>query len=205
MIGFILASLLAASSDSQCHWPTIAAVLDARAEADQAARDVLVRDVHAAGATDIAVQIDLQNRQWLRPVLQACGWPEVSVVGEQAAKSAWLIAQHADMDPDFQLFAAGLMKVAVLRHEADGKLLALLVDRNARMQKQPQTYGMQYRLENGVVRFLPIKDPAHLDDRRKEIGLEPFACHVHEVQRDNNNGNVEWPDGVPRGASSCKA
>lgn len=204
MIGYVLASLLVASGGSQCNWSSIAAVLDARAEADQAARDVLERDFHAAGASDIALQIDLQNRQWFRPVLQACGWPEVSVVGGQSAKSAWLIAQHADMDPDFQLFAARSMKVAVLRHQADGELLALLVDRNARMQKQPQTYGMQYRLDDGVIRFLPIKDPAHLDDRRKEVGLEQFACYFHDIQS-NNKGKVEWPDGVPRNASSCRA
>ncbi|QNK02264.1 DUF6624 domain-containing protein [Dyella telluris] len=202
MVGIVLASLLVASSGSQCNWPSIAAVLEARAEADQAARDVLVRDVHAAGANDIALQIDLQNRQWFRPILKACGWPEARVVGEPAANAAWLIAQHADMDPDFQLFAARLMKSKVLIHQADGELLALLVDRNARMQKQPQTYGMQYRQDDGVIRFLPIEDPAHLDDRRKEIGLVPFACRFRDVQS-KNKGEIEWPEGVPRDSAPC--
>ncbi len=72
------------------------------------------------------------------------------------------------------------------------------------MQKQPQTYGMQYRLDDGVIRFLPIKDPAHLDDGRKEIGLKPFACYFDEV-KSKNQGEVQWPDGVPRSASPCKA
>jgi hypothetical protein len=204
VIGVALASLLLASSQDPCNWSSIAAVLEARAEADQAVRHILSRDMRATGVNDVALQIDLQNRQWFRPVLAACGWPQAGAVGEPAARAAWLIAQHADMDPEFQRFAAASMKQQVIRHQADGKLLALLVDRNARMQKQPQTYGMQYLSEDGVIRFLPIMDPAHLDDRRKEIGLSPFACYFREVAGDHPSG-IEWPDGVPKEREPCTA
>ena len=38
------------------------------------------------------------------------GWPTRSQVGEQAAVSAWLLAQHADQDPALQRRCLDLMR-----------------------------------------------------------------------------------------------
>lgn len=119
-------------------------------------------------------------------MLEKCDWPTQSVVGEKkGATNAWLIAQHADTEPAFQTYAASKMKVAVLAGEAKGNLLALLVDRNRRLQNQPQVYGMQFNIqESSKVVFLTVEAPELLNQRRKEIGLEPFVCYINSVTRE---------------------
>ena len=199
--GFVIAMSLSSPSSS-CDWHSLTPVLQRLADKDQEARQALLKNVTSAKLNDITVQVDLDNRRWFRPVLEACGWPDQSVAGEQTALNAWLLAQHADMDPDFQRYAAREMKKAVLKGEAKGERLALLVDRNARINKTEQTYGMQFFDEPDAVRFLPIADPIRLDARRKEIGLPPFACYFRKVETEHRQ-RVLWPEGVPHGQASC--
>ncbi|NUS61718.1 MAG: hypothetical protein HOQ01_12290 [Lysobacter sp.] len=108
---------------------------------------------------------------------------------------AWLMAQHADMAPDFQVVAAVAMKEAVLAGEANGSALARLVDRNRLLQKQPQVYALNPDVtSDGTLRF-NVEDPANLDARRKEIGLVPFYCLALELS-EARALPIEWPQGV---------
>lgn len=43
-------------------------------------------------------RIDEENTRWLAEVLSARGWPGRTLVGEEGAGAAWLLAQHADRD-----------------------------------------------------------------------------------------------------------
>ncbi|MFC4728027.1 DUF6624 domain-containing protein [Coralloluteibacterium thermophilus] len=81
------------------------------------------------------------------------------------------------MDPEYQVLAARQMEHAVHRGEADSRRLALLVDRNRRLNHQPQVYGMQsFVAGEGVVAFYGIVNPRQLDERRAAIGLPSFYC-----------------------------
>ncbi|MGW2689537.1 hypothetical protein ACWC6I_41055 [Streptomyces sp. NPDC001414] len=57
------------------------------------------------------------------------GWPGVALVGEQGADEAWLLAQHADLDPAFQRQALGLLTVVVAAGDALTRHQAHLSDR----------------------------------------------------------------------------
>ena len=74
-------------------------------------------------------RIDAQNTDRLRQILAEHGWPGQSLVGEQGAHDAWLIAQHADDDPAFQRQALELLAEAVAHGEAKPRDLAYLTDR----------------------------------------------------------------------------
>jgi hypothetical protein len=149
------------------------------------------------------LKVDADNRLWFRPVLEKCDWPKQSQVGEKGATNAWLLAQHADMDPAFQVFAASKMKAAVLAGEAKGNLLALLVDRNRRLQSQSQVYGMQFNVqERSKIVFLPVETPEQLNQRRREIGLEPFVCYITSMTAEKKLP-AAWPDGVPFEPAKC--
>src|SRR5690606_11018508 len=98
------------------------------------------------------------------------------LVGVEAARSAWLVAQHADHHLSLQRRALELMTSAVERGEAEANLLAMLRDRVAVNEGRRQIYGTQiFRLADGTPVPWPCEDPEHLDERRAEVGLVPFA------------------------------
>ncbi|MGW7572629.1 DUF6624 domain-containing protein [Streptomyces sp. NPDC054765] len=79
----------------------------------------------------------------MQRIIDEHGWPGQSLVGEEAANAAWLIAQHAELD--FQLHALELIRDAVERGAATAIQLAYLTDRCLVRQQRPQLYGTQYR------------------------------------------------------------
>ena len=198
-----VAALAVGQADVSCNPDNLRPQLEERVAVDQSARSALKVGVYDKEATDRVLKIDADNRLWFRPVLEKCDWPMQSQVGEKGATNAWLLAQHADMDPTFQVFAANKMKVAVLAGEAKGKLLALLVDRNRRLQNQSQVYGMQFNIqEKSKIVFLPLEAPEQLSQRRKEIGLEPFVCYINSLTVEKGLP-AAWPDGVPFEPAKC--
>jgi uncharacterized protein DUF6624 len=89
------------------------------------------------------------------------------------------VAQHADRRLDLQRRALALMTEAVRTGNADAAQLAMLHDRLLVNEGRPQIYGTQIA---GVVDGAPVpwpcEDAEHMDQRRAEVGLDPFAVHV---------------------------
>ena len=122
-------------------------------------------------------RVDTGNTRWLSEVLGERGWPGTSLVGEDGADAAWLLAQHADRDPARQQEFLEALRGAVTRGEASPANLAYLEDRVRVHAGQPQLYGTQFTVTDGEFGPHPIEDPARLDERRAEAGLEPFAAY----------------------------
>ncbi len=121
------------------------------------------------------MRIDAENAERLRQIVAEHGWPGRSLVGEQGAHDAWLIAQHADRQPEFQRQALELLADAVARGEASAGDLAYLTDRVRVNEGREQVFGTQIMgVEDGVPVPRPIEDRERLDERRTEVGLEPF-------------------------------
>jgi len=126
-------------------------------------------------------RIDAENTERLRRILAEHGWPGRSLVGDQGSHDAWLIAQHADHDPAFQREALDLLTDAVARDEARPRELAYLTDRVRVNEGRPQVFGTQMRPdENEMPVPKPIEDPERLDERRAQVGLEPFDQYLRE-------------------------
>jgi hypothetical protein len=129
-------------------------------------------------------RIDGGNTNRLRQILAEYGWPGKSLVGDKGAHHAWLIAQHADRDPAFQRQALELLREAVARGEAKPRDLAYLTDRVRVNEGRGQVYGTQMRPdENGLPVPQPIEEPERVDERRREVGLEPFDEYVRGFVR----------------------
>lgn len=88
-------------------------------------------------------RIDVANTDRLRVIVAEHGWPGRSLVGDDGAHNAWLIAQPADRQLDFQREALGLLADAVLRGEAAERDLAYLADRVRTNEGREQVYGTQ--------------------------------------------------------------
>jgi hypothetical protein len=110
-------------------------------------------------------------------VINEHGWPGHSLVGEQAARAAWLITMHAE--PDFQMRALALLRNAVDHGEATPQQLAYLTDRCLMNQDRPQLHGTQYhdRHDGRGYQLWPVADPDTLDARRAKAGLGPHAAY----------------------------
>lgn len=133
--------------------------------------------------TDQLAVVDRSNTKRLRSILRRCGWPKNSVVGSEPGQNAWLLAQHADHDIKFQLYALRLLEAAVHSSEASGENLAYLADRIAVAQGKKQLYGTQFNQPiNCALEFEPVDDVTKVEVRRKALGMPTLAEYRRQVQ-----------------------
>jgi len=163
------------------------------AQEDQADRESLEGADIAKDTAKLfrAMRGDSARTRWLRNAVKERGWPKRSVVGDSAAKAAWLMLQHTE----FQDWADEMLPV--LERLADsGEVkrseLALFTDRVLMHRGQPQRYGSQFNFVDGRMVAYRIEDLAQLDARRAEVGLPPMAEYVR-VLSEAYKLPVVWP------------
>ena len=124
--------------------------------------------------------VDADNQSLLKQIIAQHGWPGISLVGVEAERAAFLIAQHATNDVPL------MEKVLSLRNqlpegEAHRAHTALLEDRLLMFKEQPQRYGTQiingkiYPIRGIDVVKLCAGDRLQMEiltARRKTAGLE---------------------------------
>lgn len=115
------------------------------------------------------------------------GWPKISTVGEEASRSAWLLVQHADADPPFQLRALRLMEPLVASGEVSKSDYAYLYDRVMLKIAGKQRYGTQATCRGGNRVPQPLESESSVDSRRAEVGLPPISEYLALMQ--NQFGN----------------
>ncbi len=128
------------------------------------------------------MEMDRQNTAWLKEIVEKHGWPGKTLVGEDGAHAAWLLLQNAYQDVVFQKKCLDLMKEAVTKKEASAQDFAYLPARVLIAEKKKQIYGTQLTQEGDKLVPQPIEDEEHVDERRKEIGLQPLAEYLQFVE-----------------------
>ncbi len=119
---------------------------------------------------------DAENTARLKEIIEEYGWPTISKVGEKASKSAWLLVQHADQQPEFQKEVLSLLEEEMQAGEVSRRNVAYLTDRVRVNFGEPQLFGTQWWPgESGSGEPRPIEDPEHLDERREDYDLEPYT------------------------------
>ncbi|MEQ4304715.1 DUF6624 domain-containing protein [Plantactinospora sp. B6F1] len=179
----------------------LGAELVARMDSDQRARaEATGREVDPEVRARIEA-VDVDNTAWLAALLDRHGWPRRSEVGEEASVAAWLLAQHADLDPGFQRRCLSLLAEAVRAGEAEPAHLAYLTDRTRLAEGRPQLYGTQFWYGpdgEGDLQPRPIEDPAGVDARRRDVGLEPLAEYARQLRsRDLSAAPSSTPSSSP--------
>ena len=116
-----------------------------------------------------------RNAETLRTILEEHGWPTPALAGEDGADAAWLIAQHAIGEPDFQRHCLALLERTAVEGATPAWHRAYLLDRIRRFEGWPQVYGTQYeRAADGGDALWPVADLANVDERRRSVGLGPL-------------------------------
>jgi hypothetical protein len=88
------------------------------------------------------MQVDEANTARLTELTAHHGWPGRTLVGDDGAHAAWLLAQHTD--PKSQLAFLDLLRAAVTAGEASATDLAYLEDQVRMDAGQPQQYGTKF-------------------------------------------------------------
>lgn len=130
-----------------------------------------------------AQQRDNANTEMLKEEVTARGWPLISAVGTQGSAAAWLLVQHADDDPAFQLRALRLMEPLLEKGEVSKRNYAYLYDRVMLPLTGKQRFGTQFTCI--AARRVPqaLEDPEKLDQLRAGNELEPIADYTATMER----------------------
>jgi len=143
------------------------------------ARDGSLFDGYAPRMADL----HRRHNARLRSILAEVGWPGRSLVGEDGAAAAWLLLQHAILDPDLMRSALPLLEAAVQAGEAEPGHLAMLVDRIRALEGRPQVYGTSHDWDaGGELTPLPIEEPDLVDARRRGMKLDPLAENTRRLR-----------------------
>lgn len=124
---------------------------------------------------DATSEVDARNMVRMKQIVDEYCWPTRRMVGRDGTHAAWLLIQHADRDPEFQLRCLDLME----NHLEDGEVLksdfAYLVDRVLVNNGKLQRFGTQFHKVDGKLTHQSMEDPAHVDERRVKFGLQSMA------------------------------
>ncbi|MFT3842900.1 MAG: hypothetical protein QM723_38285 [Myxococcaceae bacterium] len=161
--------------------PKLRKELLAMKDVDQEARQAQVKAAFKdENANKKAEAIDVANTKRMKEIVATKGWPGKSLVGEDGASAAWLLVQHADKDLPFQKLCLAKLEEAKNKGEVEPQNWAYLVDRVAVAEKRPQTFGTQFDNE---LKPRPIEDEAHVDERRKSVGLGTLAQYREQMRQ----------------------
>lgn len=182
------------SANANVELPAVRAKLLRMRWVDQAVRE-RIRDSLLAGETEgvgnvlralrlsyLERRVDAKNTARLKELVDQYGWLHEGRVGKKGADAAFLIAQHADHDVDFQRRVLAHLREAYDHGQATGQQVALLTDRVRVAEGKPQLYGTQAQFRDGEVRFQPIQDSASVDRRRAKMGLPPLSEYVETLK-----------------------
>ncbi len=157
-------------------WDAIRAELLEMARGDLTLREDLARDGSLfQGYHPRMETLHQRNAVRLAALIDAHGWPGRSRVGQDGARAAWLILQHAIGNPPLMRRGLTLLRGGVSEGEVSALEVAMLEDRIRAFEGRPQRYGTQFDWdEHGRLSPLPLEDPAGVDARRCAIGLGPL-------------------------------
>ena len=125
-------------------------------------------------ATANAIEIDAYNTQLLSNLLNQYDWIDAQRFGARIASHAWVLAQHADANPEFQKLALTRMELYLATDGVRQRDYAYLFDRVAVNTGQAQRYGTQPEAEcndDGTLSPQMLEDPERVDERRAALGM----------------------------------
>jgi len=122
-------------------------------------------------------RIDDESTSALANLMELHHWITATKFGDAAADDAWLLAQHADRNRPFQRRVLKILADLYPKREVPARHYAYLEDRlSAYADVVPQRFGTQGScIVKNNWQPAPIAVPEKLDERRKAMGLIPFA------------------------------
>ena len=123
---------------------------------------------------------DEADTKRLTEILDREGFPGVRLVGLNATRAFITMLLHS---PSLKLQKRALPHVerAARRREIPPDDFAMLTDDVLAAEHKPQLYGTNFKFVGGRVALEETKDAAHLDARRRKLGLAPIAEYAKQL------------------------
>ncbi len=129
--------------------------------------------------------LQLSNGKKLEELISQYGWPLSTHIEKEIIDAAWLIGMHAISLPSLQKKMLSLFKndhTLCLPFQS-----AMLEDRVLVSSGKKQKFGTQLDWdENGLLNPFPIDKPETVDERRKQVGLDPLEMTIERLRRRAN-------------------
>jgi len=119
----------------------------------------------------------------IRDIVAEHGWPGRSMVGSDGANAAFLLLQHSG--PDIQRECLAALRDAVAGGDANPEHLAAVSDRIELESGELQIFGTHLALDDdgAHIPLVGVIDPDDLDDRRTQLGLQPWAAYIEQLKQ----------------------
>lgn len=180
-----------------------------RRGADQGARKASAADLGCGDADQACLsaawnRVDDDNLARLQAIVTTRGWPPLE---GDAARGAWLIAQHADPSPTgadrpFRNTVLPMVWAEVRAGRLKPEDYARMIDRNALADGKQQPFGTNQPCRDGKFDRTSIDSVEEVDQRRREIGMDillwesmPLWDSVCEGVARGSDGPVPAPIG----------
>lgn len=129
-------------------------------------------------------QMMLRHINALQEVIRKWGWPGLSIFGLETDQNAWIICQHSGRMPAFQKSCLTILEDAWKRRDTDDHNVPSLTDSIERSEGRPQIFGTYGNPDKqGCWEWLPIRDIAHVDERRAQYHLPTLDQARHEYDQ----------------------
>ena len=155
-------------------------------------RDAIVKEGGLYDGYDEGMEsIHLENADRLNNIIKRHGWPGYSLVGEDGARAAFLVAQHAISNPPLQRSFLEALSTAVTNGDAAEMQRACLQDRILFNEGKPQKCGFLFDWNDAGELFAWVDDFDQANERRKKLGLDRTieeAAAAHRIEIDKEGG-----------------
>lgn len=157
--------------------------LVARATSLSAARD-REAEIHRKMQED-----DERNRDYMRNLVSEVGWIDATRFGAATSSHAMMLVQKSG---DIALMLAALpgLEEDIRAKRLGGQSFAMLYDRAQTFLNRRQRYGTQVVSSNissgghqGGFYLYPLEEPATVDQRRAELGMDPLQKYLSMLQQ----------------------
>lgn len=122
----------------------------------------------------------ITHKERLEVIFREYGYPGYDLVGKEGSNHFWLMVQHSDSFPDFQVKVLDELKTQVDNKNADATNYALLTDRVNLNTGKKQIFGTQVTY-NGMGQAYPrnLADSVGVNERRASVGLPSLEEYLN--------------------------
>jgi hypothetical protein len=193
---FALFCLFATGANAQVNHQ-LAKTIDSLYEADQSVQIRLMEMSQRNAPQDsLKMQDSLKKATYInglqlsKKIYAQYGYPTKKLVGADASHHFFILIQHADSDPHFQVEMLPVLDKLSKSGDISRKDYAYLYDRVQHNTKGKQLYGTQpaydksgnlFDSNNKIIYPPDLADPENVDKRRKEVGLGPIEEYYESI------------------------